>query len=174
MQCDVCGREIIGKPHRVIIEGAKVVACAECARLGSSYWTQEEIAPSRKVISTLARSTKSVERSRNSAQNILQDDLEIIEGFGSVIRRAREKLGLTPEDLGKMIGEKESVIKKIECEKIVPDIRLATKLEHALKIKLLIKQPETDIDARAVSSAKGRRSITFGEVAQIKGVRREG
>ncbi|MBS7605289.1 TIGR00270 family protein, partial [Candidatus Bathyarchaeota archaeon] len=97
------------------------------------------------------------------------DDLEIIEDFGSIIKKAREKLGLTPEDLGKMIGEKESVIKKIEGGKIIPDIRLAAKLERALKIKLLVKQPEINFDRSISNLTKGKRTVTLGEIVQIKG-----
>lgn len=174
MQCDVCGREIIGRHHKVIIEGAKVIACTECAKLGSGYWTQERDTRSRKVTLSIPKSTRLTRDSRTLIQEVSRDELEVVEGFGSIIKRAREKLGLTPEDLGKMIGEKESVIKKIECEKIVPDIRLASKLEHALKIKLLVKQPKTSLDTSAVASAKGKRSVTFGEVARIRGADGEG
>ncbi|MEM2320842.1 MAG: multiprotein bridging factor aMBF1 [Candidatus Bathyarchaeia archaeon] len=173
MQCDVCGREIIGRPYRVIIEGAKVITCVECAKLGSGYWTPEDETRLRRAPSSLPRSIK-LTASSKLPQQVSQVDFEIIEGFGSVIKRAREKLGLTPEDLGKIVGEKESVIKKIESEKIVPDVRLAVKLERALKIKLLIRQPETDLDRLVGTSIKGKRSVTLGEVVQIKGEGREG
>lgn len=175
MQCDVCGREIIGKPHRVVIEGANVTTCAECAKLGSGYWVPREENPAKKAVPRLSKSTKSVVSGKYSlARTQLQDDYEIVEGFGSIIKRAREKLGLTPEDLGKIIGEKESVIKKIEGERIVPDIRLATKLERALKIKLLVKQPETDLNKSTSMTVRGKREVTFGEVVHIKGDGEEG
>ncbi|MEM1585862.1 MAG: multiprotein bridging factor aMBF1 [Candidatus Bathyarchaeia archaeon] len=175
MQCDVCGHEIVGKPHKVIIEGAKVITCAECAKLGSGYWSQKDEIYQKKATPSLLKSTRLTIGDKHSHQEISSiDDLEIIEGFGSIIKRAREKLGLTHEDLGKMIGEKESVIKKVESEKIIPDIRLATKLERALRIKLLIKQSEMDLNKLVSAPIKEKRSITLGEVVQIKGDKRGG
>lgn len=173
MQCDVCGRKIVGKPYRVIIEGAKVITCVECAKLGSGYWTPEGETRLRRGPSSLPRSIKSTASNKHLSQQVSQVDFEIIEGFGSVIKRSREKLGLTHEDLGRIIGEKESVIKKIESEKIAPDARLAVKLERALKIKLLVKQ-EADLNRPVDTSIKGKRSVTLGEIVRIKGEERGG
>jgi len=176
LQCEVCGREIIGKPHRVIIEGAKVITCAECAKLGSDYWTPD--AEAQKAKKTAVRPLRHVRppiKDKVLPQSAPPlEGFEIVEGFGQVIRRAREKMGLTPEDLGKRIGEKESVIKKIENEKIMPDARLATKLEHALKIKLLVKPSEVDLDSSAVKTLRHERNVTLGEVVRLKDGKRGG
>ena len=174
MQCEVCGREIVGKPHRVIIEGAKMITCSECAKLGSDYWIPEpEILkskiPARKTLKPTTRVTALRRRSNIISMNI-DENMEIIEGYGLIVKRARENLGLTPEDLGKKIGEKESVIKKIESEKIVPDIRLVAKLEHALRIKLLTKIPE---EKEKIPIAKEpNRTVTLGEIVHLKGGKR--
>ncbi|MEM2272873.1 MAG: multiprotein bridging factor aMBF1 [Candidatus Bathyarchaeia archaeon] len=173
MQCDVCGREIIGKPHRVIIEKARVITCAECAKLGSDYWTPKDEIYQKKDAPVLLKSTKPIAGNKYFRDQLPSlDNLEIIEGFGLIVKRAREKLGLTPEGLGRMIGEKESVVKKIESEKIIPDVRLAAKLERALRIKLLVKQSETDLDRSISASMKRKRSLTLGEIVQIKGSER--
>lgn len=169
MYCDVCGREIVGKPYMVIIEGAKVTTCAECAKLGYGYWSPKDKFTQKKVAPNLLKDTNLTVRDKHPREQLPLDDLEIIEDFGSIIKKAREKLGLTPEDLGKMIGEKESVIKKIEGGKIIPDIRLAAKLERALKIKLLVKQPEINFDRSISNLTKGKRTVTLGEIVQIKG-----
>ncbi|MEM3194056.1 MAG: helix-turn-helix domain-containing protein, partial [Candidatus Bathyarchaeia archaeon] len=96
----------------------------------------------------------------------------VVEGFGLIVQRARERMGLTPEELGRRIGEKESVIKKIESEKIIPDIRLASKLEHALKIRILTMPAETAESVRIPSEAKINRAITLGEIVQLRDRRR--
>lgn len=67
----------------------------------------------------------------------LEMELELVNDFPKQIKRAREKLRLTHEDLGRKIGEKVSVLQKIEIGKMVPDQVLAKKLEHVLRIKLL-------------------------------------
>jgi len=177
LQCEVCGREIVGKPHKVIIEGAKMITCNECAKLSSDYWTPEskrlemKSPPKKKAISplTLNRSIVSGEKAASIA--VSSEDLEVVEGFGLIVRRARERLNLTPEDLGKKIGEKESVIKKIESEKIIPDIRLAMKLEHALKIKILSKPAEPQV-VKTTPTSKYERGVTLGEIIHIKNVKR--
>jgi len=63
---------------------------------------------------------------------------EIVEGYANKIRLAREKLGLSHEDLGKKINEKASLLRNIETGKMAPNNQLANKLEHVLKIKLLV------------------------------------
>ena len=67
--------------------------------------------------------------------------LQPIEGYGDLIRRARERLGLTQEELGMRLGEKASVIRKLEREELIPDRRLAEKLRRVLRIEVLA--PET-------------------------------
>lgn len=69
-------------------------------------------------------------------------ELELVNDFPKQIKRAREKLQLTHEDLGRQIGEKVSLLQKIEIGKMVPDQVLAKKLEHILRIKLLSPSSE--------------------------------
>jgi putative transcription factor len=90
---------------------------------------------------------------------------EIIEDYTSKIRQAREKLGLTHEDLAKKINEKTSVIGKLETGKIQPSNILATKLEHALKIKLLT--PVTEEKAATLSPRTANREVTLGDLIQL-------
>lgn len=179
MQCDVCGREISGKPHRVIIEGAKMITCEECSKLGSGYWEPKPaISRFETPVGKLAKPSPSIrvsatmpaKRASGSTADI-SSGLEVVEGFGLIIKRARERMGLTPEDLGRRIGEKESVIKKIESEKIVPDIRLASKLEHALKIKILRESTILE-DEKFSLGTKVDREITLGEIVQLKDSKR--
>jgi len=70
---------------------------------------------------------------------------EVVEGYHAKIRQAREKLGLSHEELGKKINEKASVLSKLETGKMTPNNMLVTKLEHALKIKLLVPIKEEKI-----------------------------
>jgi putative transcription factor len=67
---------------------------------------------------------------------------EFVEGYGEIIRKARERLGLTREELGALIQDKSSVIKKIENEELKPTIEQAKKLEKALKVKILVEVSE--------------------------------
>jgi putative transcription factor len=91
---------------------------------------------------------------------------EIIEDYTSKIRQAREKLGLTHEELAKKINEKTSVIGKLETGKIQPSNILATKLEHALKIKLLTAITEERAPPQ-IPKAVANREVTLGDLIQL-------
>ncbi len=60
------------------------------------------------------------------------------EDFSSVIKNARESLGITQEELGRKINEKPSMIGHLENGSMKPDDILAKKLEHFLKIHLFV------------------------------------
>ena len=161
MQCEVCGRQIFGAPIRAIIEGAKMTVCSECAKLGSGYW---ESKPQR-------RGKKSVKRqpitsfSKRQQRPTVTETLELVGDFGQRVRQAREGLGLSHEDLGRKIRERVSVIRKIESGKMVPDLALAEKLEHALKITLRVPPSEPKVQPVLASKPRG---TTLGDLIQFK------
>ena len=161
MQCEVCGRQIFGAPIRAIIEGAKMTACSECAKLGSGYW---EPKPQRRAKKSKKRQP-TISFSKRKQRPTVNETLELVGDFGQRVRQAREGLGLSHEDLGRKIREKVSVIRKIESGKMVPDLGLAEKLEHTLKIKLRV--PTSEPKAQLSSSSKPR-GTTLGDLIKFK------
>lgn len=161
MQCEVCGRQIPGKPYRTIIEGAKMTVCRECTTLGSGYWEPKSKRSPRRVAKT--RTTPSILRKRD--RPTVTESLELVRDFGVRVRRAREESRLSHEELGRKIGEKVSVLKKVESGKMTPDLMLARKLEHALKIELLAPVSESRTPSIALSQP---REITLGELVRLK------
>jgi len=88
--------------------------------------------------------------SKKPSKTIVDTSIELVENFSDKIRQAREKIGISHEDLGKKLNEKVSQLRKIETGKMKPDNKLATKLERILKIKLIVpaseeKVPETKL-----------------------------
>jgi putative transcription factor len=116
MECEVCGRPIVGKPHLALIEGATMNVCSECATLG-------------RIIEEPTR------REQPSSYEEIAE-LEIVEDYPAMIRRARERMGLKQEELAKRLAERASVVQRLESGKLRPDERLLSKLERALGIKL--------------------------------------
>ncbi len=167
MQCDVCGCDIKGKPYHVIIEGAKLTVCAKCARLGSAEWKPEE-----ETMRFTPKLTRQIRPRRTGMKwkDVIPEEITVIENYGSIIRRARQSLGLSQEDLGRRINEKASVIKKLEGEKIMPDERLARKIEHALGIKLLVPFTVPEVPSNL---SRVRREVTLGEIVHLKDSRRK-
>ena len=68
-------------------------------------------------------------RTPSRTPQIREPSYEVSEDFNTIIRVAREKKGWSREELAKKIYEKVSVINRIESGKMVPDIKLARKLE---------------------------------------------
>ncbi len=67
-------------------------------------------------------------------------DEEIVENWGEVIRKARQKAGLTIEQLASRIMEKGNYMHAIESGRIMPTLETAKKLQKELKI-ILIEKP---------------------------------
>ena len=161
MQCEVCGRQIFGAPIRAIIEGAKMTVCSECAKLGSGYW---EPKPQRRAKKSIKRQP-TISFSKRQQSPTVAETLELVGDLGQRVRQARRGMELSQEDLGRKIREKVSVIRKIESGKMVPDLALAEKLEHALKITLRVPPSEPKVQPVLASKPRG---TTLGDLIQFK------
>ncbi|MCW4046481.1 MAG: multiprotein bridging factor aMBF1 [Candidatus Bathyarchaeota archaeon] len=160
MRCEVCGRKIHGSPTRALIEGAKLTVCVECSKHGKIIY--DEPAPIREA-SKLAPAPF-VPKKKPATANV-EITQEVVEGYHSKIRQAREKLGLSHEELGKKINEKASVLSKLETGKMTPNNQLVAKLEHALKIKLLVPITKEKVTELPKSP---NRELTLGDLMQFE------
>lgn len=165
MRCEVCGRKIYGKSYRVMIEGAKLTVCGKCAKLGTIIWDETKLKTSMLSAKVPTRRLILKTKSKKSRQAIVENGLELVEDFDAKIRQARRKLGLSHKELGRKISEKVSVLKKIEKGKMTPDNRLATKLEHTLKIKLLVQASEEKVPKANIKPVS--RELTLGDLIQL-------
>jgi putative transcription factor len=143
LRCEVCGHKIHSSPIRAEIEGAKLTVCIECSKHGKVI-REEEIEFGRKAPKKPLTPIPFIQK-KQTAQARVEITQEVVEGYDSKIRQAREKMGLSHEELGKKINEKASVLSKLETGKMTPNNTLVTKLEHALKIKLLVPIKEEKI-----------------------------
>ena len=150
MRCEICGKTVIGRPLRVKIDGSVMQTCKDCSKFGK---VQKE--PPRPV------------RPRTPPRSfrVREPSYEVSEDFKTIIRVGREKKGWSREDLAKKIYEKASVISRIESGKMVPDIRLARKIENILSIKILDKI-EDELPEDSGTSRMG--GTTIGDIAHIK------
>lgn len=161
MSCEVCGRRIHGSPVKVIIEGAVMSVCEECARFGvtPATWSRS----SRKTPQIVSQGRKEIVHRKATVPVHIEMEEELVEGYGNLIRDAREKMGLSQEELAKLVKEKLSVIKRVEAERMEPSRQLAVKLEKVLKIKLYSSE-----GAASPSAATGKRNLTLGDVIRLK------
>ncbi len=176
LRCEVCGRKIHDEPVKAIIEGAKLTVCLECSKHGKVILHEVADFPaSQKTTATASAypsssSTKStmhiptLQKKPPVAQVKLTT--ELTEGYAGKIRVAREKLALSHEDLGKKINEKASLLRHIETGKVAPNNQLASKLEHALRIQLMV--PIADEKSTAHVHRVANEEITLGDLVEFK------
>ena len=162
MRCEVCGHKIHTEPITAVIEGARLTVCVECAKHGKIIH-QEEIALPRPAAQKKPQAPITVVQKKPLVASV-QITQELTQDYANKIRVAREKLALTHEELGKKINEKASVLRNLEAGKMEPNNQLASKLEHMLKIKLLIPISEE----KAVQIPKSaNQELTLGDLIEI-------
>jgi putative transcription factor len=150
MRCEICGKKLVGKPVKTKIESSIMLTCNECSKFGK---VQREPPKARKP-----RPVRRSPRFREPSEEVLED-------YNTIIREGREKKGWTREELGEKIYEKASVISRVESGKMIPDIKLARKLERILNVKLIEKTESTKPEDLGPSA---RRGATIGDIARIK------
>jgi putative transcription factor len=145
--CEVCGSPLHASPNRVEIDGAVMVVCNNCARLGKQIGPSAPArmgAPVRISAPARIRTNPMQGALRTMSQRPIEPEYEVDPDYSLMIRQAREKLGLSQEQLGNLLNEKPSVIKMVESKKLKPDVTLTRKLMHELKINLLVSLSELE------------------------------
>ena len=132
MRCEVCGREIFGQPYYRVIEGGRMTVCGGCAQFSNQEWDprKPKAQPRRR------RSVASTQPRRRSDIEVAEAT-ELVENYGTLIRKTRQRKGMTVEDFAKKLSEKESVIKNFEKEQLNPTMTLIRKVERELGITLI-------------------------------------
>jgi putative transcription factor len=132
--------------------------CTECSKHGKIICGEITQETARKPFAPILAK-------RQAPRATVDTTREIVEGYDSKIRQAREKLGISHEELGKKINEKASVLRKIETGKMTPNNQLVIKLEHTLKIKLLVPVVE-EKTPQQIPKAQNR-ELTLGDLMQL-------
>lgn len=120
--CDMCGKDY-DELVDAIVEGSMMKVCLDCSKHGSVIPIQQEIVE------------KKIERKKDLEEESYVD--VITDEYPNIIKKAREKKGLTQEDLAKSIAEKESVIHQLESGNLKPSMKLAKKLSVFLDVDLV-------------------------------------
>lgn len=160
MNCEICGMEIKEQPYKTKIDNSVMITCKECSSYGKVQSTPQKQQTGRK-----SQKKQNNRKSQRSTYRPPRDEYELVDDYEKLIKVAREKKGLTHKKLGEKLYERESVIAHIESGKMVPDTKLARKLEKALNIKLIEK---LDTDERQFQDQRNFRAATLGDIAKIK------
>jgi len=133
--CEVCGKEV-DEIITAKIESSLMKVCRKCARLGKVVEQRVALGVSSGRGLMIGRSAyaKKLPYERHEEK---EDVLILVDNYGRIIQKAREKLSLTQEKLAAMLNEKASVISRVESGHMRPSEKLARKLERMLKIKIV-------------------------------------
>ena len=122
MDCEVCGTQ--NASNEILMDERRLIVCPDCSSLGEKVKENKPI---------------QANKFKQSAGSSLSgfDDYSLVEGFGQIVRTARQQRQLSIKELAGKIFEKESFLHKIEIEKHIPDEKLTKKLEKFLRIKII-------------------------------------
>jgi putative transcription factor len=132
MNCELCGQ----KPavYHSEIEGTMMNVCVDCAKFG--------VTKKKTNIQVIIKEKRPEEK---------EPIFLFVQGYGSIVKKAREKLGLKQEEMAKRLNERESFLHQIESESLKPRIEIARKLERELKIKI-IEELKDSVDPQPSNS----------------------
>ena len=171
MFCEICGSEIVGKPGRTLVEGARLIVCQQCSKIGTRLPGFPDKSPGRPVPAASIGPRPTVYTPRTHSVIVKTpeavEESDLIEEYSSAIRDARAKLGLSQQDLAIKAKEKVTVIQKIEIGKMQPTMRLAKELEHILHVRLLVPRDEIELPKLPPRQIMGP-EVTLGDVAVVK------
>lgn len=149
MDCELCGRE--DTLVNAIVEGSPLRVCRNCASYGH-------------VIALEKHPEEIREEKRKQARLELPAEI-IADDYGEKIKKARENLKLTQQELALRLAEKESIIHKLESYYLEPSIDLARKLEKALNIKLVYEREEAK-ESKKINFKDS--SVTIGDIIKMR------
>lgn len=123
-ECEICGEgEAV---FLILVEGAKMRACGDCARRGKIISRVSEFMPTRRGAPGAPQ--------RAPLPSRLEP--EIVPDYAEKIRNARMKMKVGVDVVADMVFEKQSYLERVEAGRTLPSEALAKKLEKALAITL--------------------------------------
>lgn len=153
----MCGA-IVSELRKAIVEGTLLDICQQCIRFGDVV----EIAKP-----SMVRPPQKIPLYMLSPPLPLKEEDGIILEYARKVKMAREKRGMTQEELAKEIGERVSIIQKVELSSLEPPLKLARKLEQFLKISIVEKgSPTVEESVKEVNIRD--ESLTIGDLLKLK------
>jgi putative transcription factor len=168
-ECQICGSIIWGKGQKVILEGARITVCHNCAQHGTKIHKPSSYTYGKKPI----KKKPFVGHKRQYIKQNTIEELEIVSDYARRVNNARNNLGLNQDQFAQKLNEKPSLIRRIEAGKAKPTVKLAKKIQKIYKIQLLTKSDEMDINVQENKFMKKSSGSSLGDIAFVKKKRKD-
>jgi putative transcription factor len=156
--CELCGYD--GSLHRGIVEGTMLHLCSKCLKFGNAINVKgpaEDLVKQR-----LQRKTRPF-----YSQKFEKKEENLVGNYYNLVKKARQGMGKTQEEVAQAIAERASVIQRVESGSLEPPLKLAKKLEQFFKIKLIEERKKVSSDLLGSFGASGS-SFTIGDFVKRK------
>ncbi|MEM0340521.1 MAG: multiprotein bridging factor aMBF1 [Acidilobaceae archaeon] len=159
--CEVCGK-VVERVVKATVDDAELSLCPLClSKLGKRAKVIEE--ETRRTLAQKKSQQSQTKRQTSVRTSQSIEILDLVEGYGDVIRKGREKKGWTQEVLAQKLRVSVDVVRKIESEKYKPPIDLAKRIEKLLGVRLL-----TSTEEEPLGEVPNLRGTTLGEVVVVR------
>jgi len=138
MLCEMCGQEV-PSTNAVRVESSVLQLCPNCSKFGVAVAPPVLPAGSAPPPSSTGAARPYARAGRRVEERDLYTELpemELAPDWGKRIRVAREALAWTPEEFGKRLNEKKSLVLKLESGSFRPPDATIRKIEKLLRIRL--------------------------------------
>lgn len=129
------------------IEGTVLEVCESCLSFGEKIIEPEVLRRVRRI----------------KTKPLVEEETVFVDNYGKLILSTRKRMNLTREEFAKKINEKESVIKRVEAEQMMPNDALTKKIERFLGIKLTKTYEKKRIEKKVQ-----RGKLTLGDIVEVK------
>jgi len=162
MICEMCGSDV-PRTKLVMVEGAAVNSCPRCEKYASSGAVKTK--EGKVMLPSVADRLGNRERRMRHRDVLARGEKELVDDYPQRVRKGRQKLSMSQDDLAKSLNEKKSIIVKVENGDIRPTDKLVARLERALDITLKEYLETDDDDSPKQQSSKG---MTLGDFIKTK------
>lgn len=152
MECELCGKE--GNCRPVEIDKVRMMVCPNCYKFGQGLELKSG--------SFKSTDTTILDKIRKPKEKDVYKEInkELVSNWNNLIKNAREKKGISREDLGFKIGERTVTVSKIENGDLRPSDKIIEKLEKELNITLLESMSS---QSKMLPNSHQRGNLTIGD-----------
>ena len=164
MICELCGSDA-PRTKLVMVEGAAVNTCPKCEKFASTGAVKTK--EGKVMLPSVADRLENRERRMRHRDVLTRGEKELVFDYHHRVRKGRQKMSMSQDELAKSLNEKKSIIVKIENGDIRPTDKLIVKLERALDITLK-EYLETDEDDGHDTNQQQSKGMTLADFIKTK------